>query len=60
MNLLALPIDIQSAMYVEGGLEASLYISRADRRAIKEGKAELDFIGQSPVGIPNALGIVSR
>jgi hypothetical protein len=41
-RLLALPIDLRRAMYVEGGPEATLYV--------KAGKVERDFVGSFESG----------
>jgi uncharacterized protein YigE (DUF2233 family) len=62
--LLALPIGLRSAMYVEGGPEAQLYVNA--------GGEELEFYGSLETGlfdadanprawpIPNAIGVVRR
>jgi len=61
--LLGLPIDLQSAMYVEGGPQAQLYIRSHDH--------EFEFAGQYDTGIvstdfgqswpiPNVIGIVRK
>jgi len=60
MQLLSLSIGIESAMYVEGGLEASLHVRMKDPAAFKEGRTEMDIINHSPVRIPNVLGIARR
>src|SRR5205823_4996382 len=41
-RLLALPIDLRRAMYVEGGPEATLYV--------KSGKVERSFVGSFETG----------
>ena len=60
-NLLALPLDLKRAMYVEGGSEAQMYI--------RSGRTELEFVGSYSTGsnetdansvawpIPNVVGI---
>lgn len=62
--LLALPIDLQSAMYAEGGAQAQLHIVSGDH--------EFAFVGSHDTGIgdsdalrrswpiPNVLGVVRR
>ena len=62
--LLSLPIHIKSAMYVEGGPEANLYIRVRDK--------EMTFVGTCETGtlegkalksvqrIPNVIGVVKR
>ena len=60
--LMQIPINLERAMYVEGGADAQLYINT--------GKAEHEFIGSYSTGfrehdqntfshpIPNVLGLV--
>jgi hypothetical protein len=62
--LLSLPIDIDSAMYLEGGPEATLYISPKDIQAKSEGRYGTlfgkNFSDLSTLTLPNVIGIVKR
>ena len=62
--LLSLPIDIDSAMYLEGGPEATLYISPKDIQAKSEGRYGTlfgkNFSDLSSLTLPNVIGIVKR
>jgi uncharacterized protein YigE (DUF2233 family) len=62
--LLSLPISIFNAMYLEGGREASLYLSANGLELDKAGAFETGF-NESPVRpganpIPNVIGIIKR
>lgn len=59
-NLLALPLKIRSAMYVEGGREAGLYVrSKLMTKAWSGGYASLFFGSGTPKlhPLPNVIGI---
>lgn len=59
-NLLALPLSIRTAMYVEGGREAGLYVrSRLMTKAWSGGYPSLFFGAGTPklLPLPNVLGI---
>jgi len=62
--LLSLPIDIDSAMYLEGGPEATLYISQKDLHTKSEGRYGAlfgeNFGDLSTLTLPNVIGIVKR
>lgn len=62
--LLSLPIHIKSAMYVEGGPEATLYMSVHDKEMIFVGTCEADASENEDLkslqGIPNVIGVVKR
>lgn len=62
--LLSLPIDIDSAMYLEGGPEATLYISPKDIQTKSEGRYGTlfgeNFGDLSTLTLPNVIGIVKR
>jgi hypothetical protein len=62
--LLSLPIDIDSAMYLEGGPEATLYISPKDIQTKREGRYGSvfgeNFSDLSTLTLPNVIGIVKR
>ncbi len=62
--LLSLPIDIDSAMYLEGGPEATLYISPKDIQTKSEGRYGTlfgeNFSDLSTLTLPNVIGIVKR
>ena len=61
--LLSLPISIYSAMYLEGGQQASLYFSANDVEFDGIGRAiSLDGSDRMPTArlIPNVIGIVKR
>jgi len=62
--LLSLPISISNAMYLEGGREASLYLSANGLELDKAGISEMGF-NESPIRsggnpIPNAIGITKK
>lgn len=61
-SLLALPIHITQAMYVEGGPEAQLYIQTNIHRFEFVGGYEPDYKGNDPIAIPipNVIGIKKR
>jgi hypothetical protein len=63
-NLLALPLGIQTAMYLEGGPEASLYFSHNGINLRKFGSYETGFVeaddNQSFWDLPNVLGILKK
>lgn len=62
--LLSLPIDIDSAMYLEGGPEAILYISPKGIKTMSEGRYGTlfgkNFSDLSTLTLPNVIGIVKR
>jgi hypothetical protein len=62
--LLSLPIDIDSAMYLEGGPEATLYINPKDIHTKSEGRYGTlfgkNFGDLSTLTLPNVIGIVKR
>ncbi len=62
--LLALPISISRAMYLEGGAKAGLYIKHNDFSFEKYGGFENAFVNDNSTRegwpIPNVLGIVKR
>jgi hypothetical protein len=62
--LLALPIGIARAMYVEGGVQAQLYVGgrgeALELTGIPEGFEESDESARSAWPIPNVLGIARR
>ena len=62
--LLSLPIDIDSAMYLEGGPEATLYINPKDIHTKSEGRYGTlfgkTFGDLSTLTLPNVIGIVKR
>ncbi len=62
--LLSLPIHIKSAMYVEGGPEATLYLRVHDNEMTFVGACEADTSEsedlKSVQRIPNAIGVVKR
>jgi hypothetical protein len=62
--LLSLPIDIDSAMYLEGGPEATLYISPKEIQPKSEGRY-VSILGEnygdlSSLTLPNVIGVVKR
>ncbi len=62
--LLSLPIDIDSAMYLEGGPDATLYISPKDIQTKSKGRYGSlfgeNFGDLSTLTLPNVIGIVKR
>ena len=61
--LLSLQIDIKSAMYVEGGPEATLYLNldRSRTQSAEDlGRNLSQHIDESPSTLPNVVGIVRR
>ena len=62
--LLALPIGIARAMYVEGGAQAQLYVGSKKESleliGIPEGFDDGDGAAQSAWPIPNVIGVVRR
>ena len=62
--LLSLPIDLQCAQHLEGGPEASLYLSHNGITIEKVGSYETDFNENDDNyaywPIPNVLGIIKR
>lgn len=62
--LLSLPIHIRSAMYVEGGPEATLYMRVHDKEMTFVGTCEADTSEsealKSAQRIPNVIGLVKR
>jgi len=61
-TLLVLPIQITQAMYVEGGLEAQLYIQTDEQTFEFTGGYDVDFKGNTQIArpIPNVIGIKKR
>ena len=63
-NLLALPLDIRIAMYLEGGPQASLYLStdkgQIERYGMWEGAIEDSGSFQFGLPIPNVIGITKK
>jgi uncharacterized protein YigE (DUF2233 family) len=63
-TLLALPLDIQSAMYLEGGPQASLYLSAGkttlERNGVWEGRLDESSPFEFALPIPNVIGIVRK
>lgn len=63
-NLLALPLDIRTAMYLEGGPQASLYLStpkgHIERYGMWEGAIEDSGSFQFALPIPNVIGITKK
>ena len=62
--LLSLPISIRNAMYLEGGPQASLYLSSNGVELAESGDGESAFAGNESVlfawPIPNVIGIVKK
>jgi hypothetical protein len=62
--LLSLPLDIESAMYLEGGPEATLYISPNHLKITNKGRYGTGFEEYdgdiSTLTIPNVIGIAKR
>ena len=62
--LLGLPLDIRNAMYLEGGPEATLYLSAGGVSFEKVGSYETDFNeddkNKKAWRIPNVVGVVRR
>jgi hypothetical protein len=62
--LLSLPIHIVSAMYVEGGPEATLYLKVRDKEMTVVGTCEADTLESGTLKsiqrIPNVIGVVER
>lgn len=62
--LLALPIDIYNAMYLEGGPEAALYFSADDVEFEQYGRLDAGFSELDSISaawpIPNVLGVVKK
>lgn len=61
--LLSLPISIYNAMYLEGGPEATLYLSSGDTEFEKVGSYETEFWDETNVRawpIPNVIGIAKK
>jgi uncharacterized protein YigE (DUF2233 family) len=62
--LLALPLDIRSAMYLEGGPQASLYLSAGattvERNGVWEARLDESSPFQFALPIPNVIGIVRK
>ena len=60
-QLLAMPIDVRRAMYMEGGPEASLYVHAGDVERERIGSYETGFFESDSNDhawpIPNVLGI---
>ncbi len=61
--LLALPLDLKSAMYAEGGAEAQLYVSAGGQELEfvgRYGSALLEGVGAAAIPIPNVVGVGQR
>jgi len=62
--ILALPLDIKNAMYVEGGPEATLYFSSGGHEKEWVGSFETNFLESDENHIawrvPNVIGVVKR
>lgn len=60
--LLALPIDLRSAMYAEGGREAQLYVAAGDIELELVGLPEGHGDGPVPAAraVPNVIGVARR
>lgn len=62
--LLSLPLSLKSAMYLEGGPQASLYLSTpkmtVDRNGVWEGLEEGKSSFQFALPIPNVIGITKK
>lgn len=62
--LLALPLDLRNAMYLEGGREAALYVNARGLTVEKTGVPRSDALFSrmttGPVEIPNVIGVVRR
>ncbi len=62
--LLSIPINIKSAMYLEGGPEATLYIRARGKEMIFVGTCEADTTEHEDLKslqrIPNVIGVVKR
>ena len=63
-NLLKLPLNLNNAMYLEGGPEASLYVNHTDFAYGAMGSFEIDFNENDDNNffwkIPNVIGIVKK
>lgn len=63
-HLLGLPLDIRTAMYVEGGHQAQLYVKMPQREYVLLGRYRSHFSGQAKAKfgwpIPNVIGIRPR
>lgn len=62
-TLLSLPINIQSAMYVEGGPQAALHLRAGPRKMTWIGICEANFVAPGHVfefEIPNVIGISKK
>jgi len=63
-GLLALPLEITKAMYVEGGPEAQLYVRAGEFEIDQVGSFESGFLesDQNPAAwpVPNVVGVVRR
>lgn len=61
--LLSLPINIQSAMYVEGGPQAAMHLLAGDRKRTWIGICEPNLVASNYVfefDIPNVIGITKK
>jgi len=61
--LLKLPLDVRSTMYVEGGPEASLFVSAGGREVRRVGSYERGFFDETNEWfwpMPNVIGVVRR
>jgi hypothetical protein len=60
--LLALPLELRSLMYLEGGRPANLFVRAGDVEALWSGNGFASFLGSSPEStiIPNVLGLRAR
>jgi hypothetical protein len=58
--LLAAPIDLRQAMYVEGGPEAQLYVRGGGTELSRIGASELGLTFPAHLPVPNVLAAVRR
>ena len=62
--VLSLPLSVQNTMYLEGGPQASLFVSTGDFRLEKYGSMETGFDEAGPLQfalpIPNVIGIAKK
>lgn len=61
-QLLHLPIDVRTVMYVEGGGQAGLYIHSSGLHRVEQGVNLADFFvsGNRTVRLPNVIGVRRR
>jgi len=58
--LLAAPIDLRQAMYVEGGAEAQLYVRGGGTELSRVGASDLGLTLPANLPVPNVLAVVRR